>query len=462
MSGRRCPIRRVLVPSLVAAWLLAANPGILMAQSTESLTLADCIQRAFEYNHDLRQAAATADQSRGAYVGSWANVLPNVSASIGKSQNTSQRSSFSVGGQGFETGGEVRSVDTRYNFDVSLSQNLLNFSDFYAFRQSRRSWAGAQAGLQSSGQDIALDVVTKFYEVVKNARNVELREESLQLSRDQMSRTEALFELGAVPKADVLESRVSVSINQRDLIGAENAYTISVADLNLAVGLPIEAETAIQYDPVTIPGAPDMDEALRTARAQRPDLEESQLAVEAARLGKRSAWWQTLPSLTGRLFFSKGTEEPDDAYDFSSMDDLRREGVWGYSLNVSIPIFDGFITKGQKIRAAATERANQEALDKKEREIVLDVRRALLDIAAARASLDVSADEIASAEERLRLREAMYDHGASTILELIQARVDLTNARFDAISNETALQLAWHQYLKAIGINLRTGTPFGQ
>jgi outer membrane protein TolC len=48
----------------------------------------------------------------------------------------------------------------------------------------------------------------------------------------------------------------------------------------------------------------------------------------------------------------------------------------------------------------------------------------------------------------------MYDQGAATILELISARVDLTTARAAAISNETALQLAWYNYLRATGIRL--------
>jgi outer membrane protein TolC len=417
------------------------------AQAPLKLTLERCLELALQQSHTYRGAVAQIEQARGSYVGSYANILPNISANAGKSQST----------LGSGTAGVIDGVPqvafTQYGMSGSISQSLLDLQRWYAFRQSRRSWAAARMGLAATEQEIAIDIAGRYFLVVTSERTLVLRRETLQLSEDQLRRTQALFDLGAVTKADVLESRVAVSRAKRDLIDAENAQVVARGRLNLGIGLAQETPIEVEHAAFEIPGdLPTPDQALADARRSRPDLEQLVLELEAAKLGKRSAWWGVMPSLGGSLSYSKGTDRFQDTFDFN---DLKGDGSrWSYEIGLSIPIFDGLVTKGQKIRAAGSVRAAEEALAQKELEVGLEVREALLDIERAKVSLDVSKEEIASAEENLRLREAMYDQGAATILELISARVDRTTARAAAISNETSLQLAWYNYLRAMGVRL--------
>jgi outer membrane protein len=339
---------------------------------------------------------------------------------------------------------------------ASVSQELFVPEAYYSFRSSGASWDAARAGIGATAQDIAIDVVSRYLDVVTNERNDELRRETLQLSEDQLRRTEALYELGAVPKADVLESKVAASRSRRDLIDATNQLVISRGRLNLALGRAIDVDTELAYEPVTppeLPGAPDA--AVEMAMDRRPDVRQAQHDLQAAKLGKRATWWSTMPSLRGSLSWGRSTDNLDDTFD----GDVKRFSSWGFALSLDVPIFDGLVTKGQKMRASGELIRSQEAAEKKALDVKLEVNEAILNLQAARASLEVSRDEIASAEENLRLREAMYDHGAATVLELIQARVDLTNARFDQITADTALQLAYFNYLKAMGTDLRTWAP---
>jgi outer membrane protein len=416
--------------------------------------LSDALRLAFDRNYDYRQALAQVQASKGSYVSSWANVLPDVSASASKRQSISEANPIFLDGQ---LVGESGGTNTTYSAGGSISQELFVPEAYYSFRQSRASWAGARTGIGAAAQDIAIDVVTKFLDVVKNERNESLRRETLQLSDDQLRRAEALYELGAVPKADVLESKVAASRSRRDLIDAANQLVISRGRLNVALGREIDVATDVTYEPVTPPELPSaVDSAVENAMELRPDVRQAAFDLQAARLGKRATWWATLPSLRGALSWGRSTGEFDDTFDF---DDVKRLSSWGFTISLDVPIFDGLITKGQKMRAAGELVRSEEALAKKELEVQLEVNEAILNLEAASASLEVSADEIASAEENLRLREAMYDHGAATVLELIQARVDLTNARFDQITAETALQLAWFNYLKATGADLRKWAP---
>lgn len=425
---------------------LAAGGG-----SAETLTLAECLDLALDQNYGYRSAVANAEQSRGNAVGSWGNVLPRVSGTLSKDQTTSNDVPVIVDGTLLGTSAQT---STYFSANASVSANLLDLESYYGFRQSQTSWESAMRGLTAEGQTIAMEVATSFFDVVTKQRTVELRDKSFTLSREQLRRTQTLFDLGAAPKADVLDSKVSSSQSERDLIRAQNDYTIAVGRLNLALGRPTDATLEVAYEPVAVPmDLPDVSMATETARERRPDMRQAQLSLRAAELGKRSAWFGLFPSLTGSLSWRRTAEDRVKSWDFDSPKD---EASWGYRLSVEVPIFDGLVTKGQRIRAAGTYQSSLAALEQKESEVRLEVREALLNIGAARKSLEVSREEIEAATEQLRLREAMYDQGAATILELNQARVDLTDAEVSAVTTETDLQLAWYEYLRATGTLLHT------
>jgi outer membrane protein len=417
--------------------------------SAETLTLAECMQMAMESNHGYRATVADAEQSRGNAVGSWANVLPRVSGSLSKDQTTSNDVPIIVDGTFLGTSAQT---STFFSANAAVSANLLDLSSYYSFRQSRTSWASTRRGLSAAAQAVAIEVATQFFDVVRKRRTVSLREENLTLSRDQLRRTQALFDLGAAPKADVLDSRVSASQSERDLISAQNDYQIALGRLNLALGRSTDAALEVEYDPVGVPlDLPSVTVATEAAQDRRPDMRQAELALRAAELGKRSAWLGLFPSLTGSLSWRRTTNDRLKSWDF---DNPKEEASWGYRLALEVPIFDGLVTKGQRIRAAGSYQSSLATLAQKESEVRLEVREALLNIEAARKSLEVSDDEIEAAREQLRLREAMYDQGAATILELIQARVNLTDAEVSAVTTETGLQLAWYEYLRASGILL--------
>jgi len=451
LAGKGSNLMRASVRA--GAWRLlggaALSATIAGSVSAETFTLEDCLNLALDQNYGYRTAVANAEQSRGNAVGSWANVLPRVSGSLSKDQTTSNDVPVIVDGAFLGTSAET---STFFSANASVSANLLDLESYYGFRQSQASWESAMRGLTAQGQTIAMEVATSFFDVVTKQRTVELREKNFTLSREQLRRTETLFDLGAAPKADVLDSKVSASQSERDLIRARNDFTIAVGRLNLSLGRPTDAALEVAYDPVEVPlDLPDVTMATAEARERRPDMRAVELSLRAAELGKRSAWFGLFPSLTGSLSWRRTAEDQNKAWDFDSPKD---EASWGYRLAVEVPIFDGLITKGQRIRAAGSYQSSLAALEEKESEVRLEVREALLNIEAARKSLEVSGEEIEAASEQLRLREAMYDQGAATILELNQARDDLTDAEVSAVTTETDLQLAWYEYLRATGILL--------
>ncbi len=448
------PLRTLCCAGLT---LLFVVPQVVRGQEAKRLTLSQCIDMAVRNNHDYRQAVARAQAVRGTYVGAWSNLLPRLDAGMSKFQRISNVEVQYFQGIPFESGG----VTSSYSVSGQIRQSIFDPSGYYSWRRSRTAWSSEKEGLAAGQQDLALQVAELFFEAIKNERLVTLRQEALKFQKDQLAKTEALFELGAVPKADVLKARVNLSTSQRELIEAENARVISRSRLNLWIGEPMDQKVEFVYEPASISSdLPRPEQAVVQAYERRPDMRQLRLSVEAAGHQKRAAWWSLWPQLDGNLFYDRSLATRHGLLDFESIHDLKENGTWGYSVSLNVPIFDGLVTKGQRMQAAGNLQASVEALEQKSRDVELEVRQALLTMQAARASVDLSDEQIASAREELRLREAMYDHGAATILELIESRLALTDAQYQQITSETQLQLAWLQFQKAVGFDLATGKPF--
>jgi outer membrane protein TolC len=82
----------------------------------------------------------------------------------------------------------------------------------------------------------------------------------------------------------------------------------------------------------------------------------------------------------------------------------------------------------------------------------LGVRQAYLDLEISRESIAVAEEAVRSSQEDLRLAEERYKIGEGTILEVIDAQVNLTRSRTDQVAAIYDRRLAVSALRNAIGI----------
>ena len=86
-------------------------------------------------------------------------------------------------------------------------------------------------------------------------------------------------------------------------------------------------------------------------------------------------------------------------------------------------------------------------------QVRVDVEQALLNIRAAKASIDASHDAQTNAQARLQLAEGRYQAGTGSTIELGDAQVALTNAGAQVVQADFNLATARAQLLAALGAN---------
>jgi outer membrane protein len=176
-----------------------------------------------------------------------------------------------------------------------------------------------------------------------------------------------------------------------------------------------------------MPAAPPVDptDLLAQALQNRPDLSSARFSRDAAlryARAERDLWMPTI-SATGAAGLTPAYQVPlSDRYAAAGID-------------VSIPIFNGFLFSARhqeaNLRAQAADQRMRDLADR----IGRDVRTAWLDAGTAYQRLDVTAQFLKQATLALDLAQGRYKLGLSSIVELSQAQLNLTQAQ---IANTSA------------------------
>jgi outer membrane protein len=242
-------------------------------------------------------------------------------------------------------------------------------------------------------------------------------------------------------------SFANVNLSQAKLLAldAQNNADSTMAALDAVLGLDhqetfdlIDDGAGLQQPP------PDVDQLIQESLKQRPDLQATQFSERAAVKFSHAQRDQLLPSIAASGTVGTIPIRPDQYY---------TENWWGgIGVNVSIPVFNGFLYTAQAKEASLRARvASEQTRDLRDR-IVRDVRTAWLAANTSYQRVSVTEELLQEANLGLTLAKTRYQMGLSSIVELSQAEYQQTDA---AIGNANAQ----YQYRMALAtLNYQVGS----
>jgi outer membrane protein len=286
-------------------------------------------------------------------------------------------------------------------------------------------------------QTIYFQTYSAFINVLRTDQLVKVSEENVRRDQRQLERITESNRVGASSLADVYRQQSQVASDELSLITAQNNHDKARADLLALIGLntledvqlvavPIEAEVDSVGVAATQEKYRDLTDLSRRAIGARPDYVgavENLSAAEASVTSAKSGYWPSI-SLSGG--YSRYGNEWEYALKNSTLN-------WGAGL--SWTLFDGFRTNQAVQSAAASKRNAEISLTQTELEINVEVKKALLDLDAARKSMDVSEKALVSATEDRKIAEERYNLGAGTLLDLLVANANYVNAAANKVNS---------------------------
>ncbi len=428
--------------------LLAAS--ILPAQTSQpqTVSLSRAIDLALERNFAIKQAANNVERDQAGVLSAYGNFTPTVSLN----------SSWG-GGQQFVNGVGLGEADDR-NISTSLGANLTVFDGFTntsSFTSAKATASSSEFTLARTLQSVTAQTQRLYYEVLRTRRLLEVVQLNLQYSSQQLDRVKETARLGSASLVNVYQQQAQVGQDELRVVQAENDYALAKANLDsyLAFDVTTETEFADPSIPVEIdPGdfqkqkqvTADLRGLVSQAMDRRLDYLSSVQSLEATDASVTIARSGYLPRLSASASYSlNGRTQRDRATAVITASEFKDFGVsrsfsWGLSL--SLPIYSGFRTSESVQRALVARKNAEEGVRETERKIQVEVKTALLLLEATEKTYEAAVKSLQYQDQNLKVNQEKYNVGSGTLLDLLFAQNNYTNASATRIN-------AVYQYLNA-------------
>jgi outer membrane protein TolC len=404
--------------------VVAELAGVQDQDTIPVVTLSEALEAAANvdpnYVAALRQVGDAAWVRRGAWS---AFLLPSIEFNWSLAQFSPEQ--FNIG---------TNSVTDRLTtFSLQGTYDLFRGgAKFHDLAGSAAAVDGAAAGELQARYQTALATESDYYDVIAQRQLLTVAQERVRRANEQLSVARARVLSGAAVQTDSLQLLLELTRAQVDELVQSSSLTIARLQLGRRVGRdgPVDAApldaAAFRELPITLDGA--VAEATRSSPALMVARAQQRLA-DAAFKSERSSYLPTL-SLFGQW----------QGFDDDLIPDATNRTVVGAAL--SFPLFDGGARELRVFRASTARRVADAAAADARRAAARDVTEAYETYTTARASTELAERGVTVATENLRVQSERYRAGATTIIDLITAQVDLAEAGVVLVQARFATRLA--------------------
>jgi outer membrane protein len=344
---------------------------------------------------------------------------------------------------------QAEELAVKNNLRISVG-HLLALAEHQKYREARAAelpnFNGAitavdeDANALATTEDIVLASDQAFYNALEAHALLKVAQQTM-ATRESVQHQ--ITELTEKLKSTLDLSFAEVNLSQAKLLelDAQNNVDSAIAALTSVLGFDKQVSYEL-VDEETQPPAPPLgvEALIHTALQQRPDLQALTYTQQAAQKFRRAQLEQLFPTISALAVVGGTPVRPDCISGCSNYFVSSWYGAIG--VNMSIPIFNGFLFSAQASEAGYQSKAAAEnARDLRDR-IVRDVRTAWLSTNTAFRRVSVAAELAKQADLSLGLAQNRYQLGLGSIVELSQAQLQQTNAAIGYVNAQYQYRLA--------------------
>ena len=471
--------------ALLAASALLALPALAQYQDAAPqseagkvvLTLEDALKIALSENTSVKVADMEIERQQYARKGSYAALLPQVSASgmysyalkkqkvyFGSDKKDGEEGGSSGGGmagmmaslmnpimyyihqlydgtgipfvpyvdpgQGQEGGGSSEPMEMgrthSVTFGLSAQMPVVNFQLWESLRLTGDQVELAVEQARESRLGTVASVKQAFYGILFAKEAYKVYNSVYENAVENFRLTEMRYNAAKASELDLTRAKANVAAAIPNLYNAENSVELALWQLKAVMGVDLERNIDIAGTLEEYAGQMFSD----IAEGERASLDGNsqlrQLAQQAEMLSRqiRMQQYAYLPTLA--LTFSYSYLTQSDIFNLSQWKWFPSSTV---GLSLSIPIFSG----GQRYHAIKQTRVQADELDLQrenaERQLRIGIRQSLGTMDTAMRTYDASKEALTSAEKAYDIAVKSYQLGKSTLTDLNNVELTLTQSR---------------------------------
>ena len=339
---------------------------------------------------------------------------------------------------------EPFSTKDYYNYSFSVSQPLYRGRSLVTgVELGELDLELSKVSMAQTQNDIILAVHEAYYNLLKTRKFEEVARHSLEERKAHLKDAQAFYAAGLIPKNDMLQSEVQLAGAEIELLRSINLSTMALAQLNTLLRRPVETEIAVEdifkYEPSDI----SWEQSFEQAKKYRPELRQSEIAIEQADKNIILTRAPYLPAVSLSANYLKQGDDP-----------LAQDYPIGPSeVKTALATLEWrFWAWGQSKDEMAAARYNMKKAQESQTElldnIILQVREAYVDTLEAEYNIGVTEKAIEQAEEDFRINQSRYKAQLGTTTDVLDAQTRLTRAKieyYNALYNYriSLMRLAW-------------------
>jgi outer membrane protein len=429
-------------------------------------SLQNCIDYALANNIQVKQQQLNEQLAKISYNQSKLSLAPNLNGDASHAYNNGKTIDM-------YTNSFATSTVQSDNFYLSSSVTLFNgFQLLNTMKQNKINLQASQFDLDKMMNDISLNLATAYLQILYNIEILNNAKNQLDITNQQVKRTQVLFDAGTVAKGTLLTIEAQAATDELSVVNAQNNLDLSYLTLtqmldlasteNFAIEIP-KLNIDIESSVLTLP-----DQIYAIASAKQPEIKSAELKVQSNEIGLALARGLRSPSLSlrgslGTGFSGASTRLKDNtpsgyypigltssnevvyapSYDYEKIpfnDQINDNVNNTISFNLTIPLFNNWQTNATIGKAKiAIQNANY-SLQTAKSTLLKSIQQAYADALAAQNKYRSSRKSVEALNEAYKYAEQKFDVGLLNSTDyndaknkLAEAESNLTQAKYEYV-----------------------------
>jgi len=406
----------------------------LSSQAQETLTIQQAIERMLQNNLNIKRAVLNVSSANVDLQQSKAALYPTLNASADNSLSFGRglnSTTFQVVNQKFYQG------SGSLNTSVDLFGGLTKINQI---RQNKILLDAGNSNLDKVKNDLILNVVTAYFQVVFNVELLKASKEQLIVAQQTEEREKALLDAGNKTVADVSQAKAQAATAELNVTNAQNQLTISYLTLSQLMEMRADDNNYTVVAPTVQDIAMaqknyNVNEVYNSALSIFPDIKLAALNRQAAEKGINVAKGALSPRISfganlGSSYSYLLAAQSENMHFFDQISSRFNQGI---GLSLQIPIFNGLQARSgvKRARINYEDFKLQESLAKNNLNKV--IAQAIADLRAADSRYSSTLNTFNAQKDAFNVIEQRYNVGLVNSLDYNTSRTNRNKAETDFI-----------------------------
>jgi outer membrane protein len=463
------------------------------------LTIEQAIDLARRNNPELQQTANNRIGARAAVRSAYGALLPSADASLTALRQQGGQQIFSGAALG------ASSDVNQSNYQIGLNYRI-NSATLITPSLQRANRDAVEADITGATENLRSNVSQQYLQALQAEANADLQDSLVVASQQELILAQAREIVGSGTQLDVQRAEVSLGLQKVQALKARNQVEIEKLRLFQLMGVSQPANVKLVSQFTVAPVTLNLQDLIASARTQNPVVLALRARQHVADLNVRREKGEYSPTLslsTGIGGYTYGfansdfpvlqaqseleasrtscirTEEVRAALNLSNQlaecnamafTDAQAQAIRSnnskfpfnftksprsISATLSLPLFDGF-AREQRLQEAMANRSDARyGVRARELALTADVTAAYLTLQTAEKTVELQEQNSAKAKQELKLVQDRYRIGATTFVDLTEARATYERAESDRITAVYDYHKAFAALESAVGHPLR-------